>query len=147
MSESIKPNTSDTPLLERLQNHIAGMAPHQKERLGGTLLVQAAERICQLERELNAAKAEAEYRKRKSEIFRQQLSAAVGDMDELRETLRLDDIEMSKHKATILGLRASLATSIEEAFREACHRIVRNPDLCIDELWLTSNARKKLEGV
>jgi hypothetical protein len=33
------------PLVERLRNHIATMAPHQKERHTGKLLIEATEEI------------------------------------------------------------------------------------------------------
>jgi hypothetical protein len=45
-------NAMKTDTLGKLQNYIAAMAPHQKERMGGMLLVEAAETIKRLEAEV-----------------------------------------------------------------------------------------------
>lgn len=39
---------ADEQLVQRLQNHIAAMAPHQKDRVGGKLLIEAAAEIKRL---------------------------------------------------------------------------------------------------
>lgn len=39
-------------LLQHLNNHIAAMAPHQKERRGGKLLIAAADEIKRLNQEI-----------------------------------------------------------------------------------------------
>lgn len=48
----ISEQSRKSTVLERLNNHIAGMAPHQKERRGGNLLIEAADEIAALRKQI-----------------------------------------------------------------------------------------------
>jgi len=110
-------NTTPTPrtVSERLRVHILGMAPHQKDREQGQLLMDAAGHILHLERELAEAKADWNHAQkavenvlrllpdRKTDSWEDAVNGWIAETDKLRtenERLRMHFAKLVKNLTT-----------------------------------------------
>jgi FtsZ-binding cell division protein ZapB len=103
-------NTPETPsLLTRLQNHIAWMAPHQKERAAGKLLIEARKEIASLKAGLRARDEWIEkLRKEKVTINaeRQEARTLRADwvrLDNERQRLATENTKLREQVAALTG--------------------------------------------